>query len=104
MAIMAAILLAAESLVSVLFKTNALILYAQGQRIASGFCTKKDPFQAFFGFFLSYRLFDRRQMPCASAAATNSSRKSGCATETSISARSQVLRPIRLTLPYSVTI
>ena len=51
----------------------------------------------------THRLLDRRQMPWDSAAFTRSSRKSGWASEISISARSQVLRPTRLTQPYSVT-
>ena len=42
-------------------------------------------------------------MPCFSAAAISSSRKAGCATEISRSARSQVLQPTKLTPPYSVT-
>ena len=45
-----------------------------------------------------------RQMCIFSASAMSCSRKSGCATEISASARSQVDRPLRLTMPYSVTI
>ena len=46
----------------------------------------------------------RRQMCIFSASAMSCSRKSGCATAISASARSQVDRPLRLTMPYSVTI
>lgn len=41
---------------------------------------------------------------CFSASCIKRSRKSGCAKEMSISARSHVLLPDRLTIPYSVTI
>ena len=43
------------------------------------------------------------QMPIFSASRISSSRKSGCAMEIMASARSQVVRPFRFTLPYSVT-
>ena len=59
--------------------------------------------RSFFMAVMYYRLLDRIQMPCFSAAAISSSRNAGCATEISFSARSQVLQPTKFTPPYSVT-
>ena len=52
----------------------------------------------------SQRLLERRQIRWASALRISSSRKSGWASSTMLSARSQVVLPTRLAMPYSVTI
>ena len=51
----------------------------------------------------NYRLLDLRQMCIASAAAISSSRNWGAATEMRPSARSQVVLPLTLNMPCSVT-
>ena len=51
----------------------------------------------------NYRLLDLRQMCIASAAAISSSRNWGAATEIRPSARSQVVLPLTLNMPCSVT-
>lgn len=51
----------------------------------------------------TYRLLDLRQMCMASAAAMSSSRNWGAATEIRPSARSQVVLPLTLNIPCSVT-
>ena len=52
---------------------------------------------------LVYLLLWGYQIFCFSASRISSSRKSGWAMEMSFSARSQTLRPLRHTQPYSVT-
>ena len=53
-----------------------------------------------YGAVIAYLL--RRQMCIFSASLMSCSRKSGCATLMRASAFSQVVRPLRLTQPYSV--